>query len=374
MSTASIVLLAAGLAASLAGVWALSGLSERSSLRGSPRVLLSLALGLSGLAGLYRWAPVALRADLSLPIFFGTVSVLGVAVGGAKLDGALAEKNGPRALRRAAGLVLGSYLGMAAVAAVSLELVLRSLVLARFGWSFMLPTVAAALVTFAERGRLAGAAGKSLGARGLVLAGCGLLALAGGRWLVSPALHAEPHQSHTELAASGPAPEPPLAAAIIAAPAAPEPVASQPAPSIAAEPPSPDLPLAASAAESAAAPAPAVTEQPGVALPEGASGQLQIDSITARGMLEADARGGITRRLDRLEACLAEPKQRQSGLVTFKLVVDTSGSVTFNRAIGGDLVDSPLAACLMPIFYKLGFATPAATGATVVVTLRSTPR
>jgi len=93
--------------------------------------------------------------------------------------------------------------------------------------------------------------------------------------------------------------------------------------------------------------------------------------VASRGMLEADARGGVQRRIDRLQACLADPKNQQSGTLSVKFGIDPSGSVTYSRATGGDLLGTPLGACLVPVFYKMGFAAPASTGATIEITLRA---
>jgi len=91
-------------------------------------------------------------------------------------------------------------------------------------------------------------------------------------------------------------------------------------------------------------------------------------------MLEVDARGGVERRIERLQACLAEPNDQQAGALSLRIGIDPSGSVTYSRATGGDLLGTPLAACLLPVFYKMGFAAPASTGATVDITLRVAPR
>src|SRR5687767_6595885 len=107
MSTQSMVLLCAGATASLAGVWSLAGLSERSSLHATPRALGVVGVGLVGVAAVYQRAPAALRGELSLPALFGAVSVLALAAGAAKLDAALVDRDGPRAKRRAAGLIAG---------------------------------------------------------------------------------------------------------------------------------------------------------------------------------------------------------------------------------------------------------------------------
>ena len=52
----------------------------------------------------------------------------------------------------------------------------------------------------------------------------------------------------------------------------------------------------------------------------------------------------------------------------------TSGSVSYSKATGGDLSGTPLGACLLAVFYKMGFAAPASSGATFEITLRIPPR
>jgi hypothetical protein len=91
-------------------------------------------------------------------------------------------------------------------------------------------------------------------------------------------------------------------------------------------------------------------------------------------MLEADARGGVERRKEKLQACLAEPTNQQSGTLSLKIGIDTAGSVSYSKATGGDLVGTPLAACLLPVFYKMGFAAPASNGAYFAITLRTPAR
>jgi len=340
------VLLCAGAACSLAGVWALAGLSERSNMRSSGRVLGAAALGLLALPMLYLMSPVASRAGLPLPLLFGAASVIALAVGAAKLDAALAEKDGPRALRRAAGLIAGSALSMTAIAAVSLELLGTLPVAARFGWACMVPLAAAAVVVFAQRTRLAGGGALALGWRALVLSVAALLLLGIARFTVRP----QPVESP-------PAP----AAPVVGDAVAPPPVEPLPA-----EPAAP--PLSASAA---APPVPSLSAVPPTA---GAFGELLIETVVPKGLLEADARGGVQRRFDRMQACLAEPANQQHGALTLRITLDPGGSVTHVRSIGGDLVDTPLAACLLPVFYQMGFAAPAAGGGHFEITLRAPKR
>jgi hypothetical protein len=135
------------------------------------------------------------------------------------------------------------------------------------------------------------------------------------------------------------------------------------------------MPTPAASASSAAAIAPAASiasaAPSAVALVQ--TGAPQIEALAARGMMEADARGGVTRRLDRLQVCLADPKNQQSGALSLKVGIDASGSVTFTRATGGELAGTPLGTCLLAVFYKMGFAAPASTGATLEITLRIPP-
>jgi hypothetical protein len=357
MSTQSMVLLCAGAAASLAGVWALAGLSESSGLRVTPRALGAAGAGLVGAAAVYQRTPSALRAELLLPALFGAVSVLALAAGAAKLDGALADRDGPRAVRRAAGLIAGTFLGMAAVGAASLELVLTSLSHARFGWAYMLPTVVSALVVFAQRGRLAGAGALALGRRGLVLGLIGLALLVLGRWAVRP----------QPVVVSPDKPSAPVAPVTSVEPTSPE-TAAHDGPEMQV-PAASTAPSASAIASSAPAPSASIA-----AAPTGAPGELQIEAVASRGMLEADARGGVDRRKDKLQACMTDPKNQQSGALTLKVGIDASGSVGYVRPSGGDLVGTPLAACLLPMFYKMGFAAPAANNASFEITLRSPPR
>lgn len=351
MTSPSMLLLCAGAAAGLASVWSLAGLSETSSLRSSPRVLAAAAVGLLGAATVYGLAPSEVRGELLLPGLFALASSLALVGGAAKLESALHERQGSRAARRAGGLVIGTFWGILAVGVTSLELVLRSLLHARFGWAYMLPLVAAALVVFARRVGLAGAGALGLGRRGLGLAAFGLLLLVGARALVRPL--------PTARAAL------PVPSASPSLPSLAESASPAPAPSVV-EPAAAPSPLASSAPSPLASPAPS----PPAA---GSAGKLQVEGVSTRGMLEADVRGGVERRFDRLQACLDDPKHQQSGSLSLKVGVDQAGSVNYSKATGGELVGTPLAVCLLPVFYKMGFAAPGSSGAYFEITLRSPP-
>lgn len=329
-------------------------------MRSTPRVVAATAIGVLGLAALYGRAPTELRGSLSLPALFGAVAVLSVGAGAAKLDAALGDKDGPRAVRRAAGLLGGTFLGMASVAAVSFELLLSSLAQARFAWACMLPAVVSSLIVFAQRGRLAGAGALALGRRGLVLGLLGLALVIGLRFYVARPANAAPRVDVAQVEpAAPPAADAPVPEAIVppAAPVA-EPSASA----------APDASVAASAA-----PSPLASTSAAPA-PSGAPGELQVEAVATRGMLEADARGGVQRRMTKLQACLAEPNNQQSGALSLKIGIDAAGSVSYSKATGGDLVGTPLAACLLPVFYKMGFAAPASSGAYFEITLRTPAR
>ncbi len=359
------LLLCTGAAASLAGVWSLAGLSESSPLRGSPRVLGAVGAGLVGALVVYQRAPQALRAELLLPGLFAVASVLALAAGAAKLEAALADRDGPRAVRRASGLVIGTYWGMVAVGTASLELVLSSLSHARLGWSYMLPLVAAALVVFANRVRLAGAGAILLGRRGLTVVAVGIALLCSARAVVHPtsaSAATEPPQPAPSAELSVTA-EPVLAAAPSDSAAAPS--SAQPD---SAAPPAPS----AAPADSAVAPAPSAAPADSAVAPAlGTPGELVVEKLEAHGLFEADARGGVQRRFDKLQACLALPNNQQRGSLTLKIGIDANGSVTHSRALTGDLVGTPLAACLLPVFYKMGFAAPSADNAYFEITLRT---
>lgn len=336
------LLLCAGAAASLAGVWTLAGLSESSSLRATPRVIASTAIGLLAEAGLLLTAPSGLRGELLLPLLFATAGVVALGVGAAKIEAALAAKDGKRVVRRASGIVAGAFFAMAAVGAASLDLSHSSLSHARAGWGLMFALVGSALVVFAQRTRYAGVGLLALGQRVWVLALIAIALLIGARL--------------TQAAPATPAPAP--AVSTIAeieptlAPAPSAPAVVEPPPAI---------------ADSAAAPTPSGGAP---ALAPTKPGEVAVDAVTVRGMLEADARGGVTRRMDRLNACLADPKNQQTGSLIVKVGIDASGSVADSRPLGGDLVSTPLAACLIPVFYKMGFAAPASGGAGFEITLR----
>lgn len=351
MNAPSVLLLCAGAVASLAGVWTLAGLSESSELRVTPRVALAALLGLAGCGSIYGRAPGELRSELSLTLLFAVASLLALVVGAAKLDAALVDKDGPRVVRRASGIVIGTVLGMAAIGAASLDLSSNSLVHARLGWGFMFAFVASVLAVFAGRARYAGAGLAALGQRALMLGLVAAALLAGARLTVAAPVHAP----------VAPEPAPPSAepaAAIVPTPEA-EPTPSAEAPAASAE-------AAPSAVAAPGADAPAASAE----APAGAAGTIEVGEINTRGLLEADARGGVTRRMDRLQECLKDPKHDQHGTLSLKVGIDASGSPAYIRPTDGDLKGTPLGDCLVRVFYKMGYAAPASNNASYTVTLR----
>jgi hypothetical protein len=346
MSTPSMLLLCAAAASSLAGVWALAGLSETSRLKSAPRVLGAAGVGSCVEGALYLRAPSALRAELSLPLLFGIASVLALTVGAAKVEGALADKDGPRVVRRAAGIVAGTFFGMAAIGAASLDLCANAIVEPRVGWALMFGPVLATLLVFAQRARYAGMGLLTLGRRAYVLV------LVAGALLTGAGLSSSECESRPVAGRQArPAAAPPRAG--VPAPSVLELPSAVGAPSVAAAPSASAAPVAPSASTSAV---PAGAASAAAPAPSGHAGELQIEAVTSRGMLEADARGGVQRRSERLQSCLADPKNQQTGTLTLRIGIDPSGSVAYSRATGGELVGTPLAACLLPVFYKMGFA------------------
>ena len=332
-------------------------------MRSTPRVLAAAAIGLLGEAVVYGRSPAAQRGELALPLLFGLASVLALAVGAAKIEAALADKDGPRVVRRSAGIVVGTFCGMGAVGAASLDLGSSSLAQGRLAWALMFALVASALVVFAERARYAGVGFLALGKRSLVVALVALGLLAGARLIASAQPRvATPWPAAAALPASADA----SASSHMPVGSVDAPVGSAAVPEAAAPPDSAVLaasaPPVVSAAPSAASSAPA--------LAAGEPGAVQVDAVTANGMLEADVRGGVARRTDKLQACLEDPKNQQKGTLSLKIRVDPSGSVLYSRATGGDLSGTPLGACLLAVFYKMGFAATSASSANFEITLR----
>jgi hypothetical protein len=250
--------------------------------------------------------------------------------------------------------VAGTFFGMAAIGAASLDLNSGSLALARVSWALMFALVAATVVVFAERARYAGVGTLSLGKRSLVLVLVAVGLVVGARFTAAAV------------------PARPVVASV--SPALPDVGASAPVPAEPAPAPEANVapaPSASAAVVDSAAPVPSAAPSAAAAAPPaGEPGSVQVDAVTTRGLLEADARGGVTRRTDRLQACLADPKNNQKGTLSLKIGIDPSGSVAFSRATGGELAGTPVGTCLLAVFYKMGFAAPASNNAGFDITLR----
>ena len=358
MSTPSTLLLCAGAASSLAAVWTLAGFSESSASRFSTRILGAAGIGIVVPGLVFARAAAEVRSELALSLLFSLASAAALTLGAAKIEGALEEKDGPRVVRRSGGIVLGSWLGMAAVGAAALDLAHSSLAHARAGWAMMLGPVLAALIVFAERARYAGAGTLALGGR-MPLLGLVALALPAAARLSAASLPHEPAPAAPSMVIASAALPPEPAVDVTATPSAAAPSAAAPSAIASGSDVAASVAAPNAAAPSGAAPSAAIPSAAGSASP----GEVQIEGVVARGMLEADVRGGVERRKDRLQACRADAKNAQSGALTLKIGIDASGSVTFSRATAGDLLGTPLAACWLPAFYKMGFAAPAASSA-----------
>jgi hypothetical protein len=368
MSAPSILLLCAGAGASLGAVWTSAGLSESSAVRVTPRVSVATLLGLGFAALIYVRAPSDLRSELGLPLLFAAASLLSLGVGAAKLEAALAEKQGDRVVRRAAGMVVGAVLGMAAVGAASLDLSSSSLVHARFGWGFMFAPIASALTVFVGRARYAGAGWLALGGRALMLGLVAAALLAGARLTVAapaptPSASTQVPLTPAVMATTAPAASASEVGASVEAVVAPSAgSASAGSASAGSAPAASGMPAAGAIASTSAAPAEA-------SAPDAQPGTVEVGAVTTRGLLEADARGGVEHRKDRLQACASDPKNAQHGSLSFKVGVDASGSVAYAKPLEGDLKGTPLGDCWLRIFYKMGFAAPASNNASFNVTL-----
>jgi hypothetical protein len=236
----------------------------------------------------------------------------------------------------------------------------------------MFAVVVSVLIVFVQRSRYAGVGLLALGRQAFILALVGAALLAGARLTIAaqlPTPTASPAPS-SDLADFGADVTPPSDVAPEAAggeSAAQGAEAPVPAASASAAAPVPAIASAVAAVGSGGAPLPSASG----GVPSGAVPALEIANVTARGLLEADARGGVTRRMDRLQACLTNPKNRQSGELTLKVNIDGSGSVANSKPTGGDLLGKPLGDCLVLQFYKMGFAAPASDNAGFDITLRA---
>jgi hypothetical protein len=361
---------------SLVGARASSGEAQVVSFR----VAATLFVGVLGWAAGVRIGKI----QALLPAALAIVAITSLVVGASRLE-AYVRARAERASQIAAGLVVsGTWLSVAAVAAASFTLSaieLRAQVAheqaldwfvaaskTRLGWLHVFPLVAASFVVFFGRFTLAGFGIKRLGAPWFSVALAGAVFVAGTRHGLAVALRmdASPIAEHPSppapaskpraLATSGPAPAPPTSAVTAAGVA----VA--------------DVAVALADATDASIASDAAVAPEAASAPEGASGSenVSIESLTATGILEKDARGGLLRRMDLLEECVTKSNLTGPGTLSARLSIDENGSVPTLRITGGDLVGTPFAVCAMRAFYRTGFASGNAAAA-IELTLRVTP-
>jgi hypothetical protein len=103
------------------------------------------------------------------------------------------------------------------------------------------------------------------------------------------------------------------------------------------------------------------------------AGELRLEFADTRNIFEADARGGMERRIAKLEACAAE-RSNLHGALTLRVGIDDTGSVKYAAPIGGNLAATPLADCLLGHVYRMGFASPRTPSASFTVTIHVASR
>jgi len=339
-------------------VWLLGpgGLQAR---RFSSRVGLALFVGLLGLA-----PTLAFRQASAIGPALLAVSSLGaLALGASQLEAAVALRDNLRAARIASNLLTGVWLGLCAIAAASLALSASTLALAvqgkapageawvaamsaaRLSWLHTFPLVGAALVVFAGRLQLAGlGAATSLGSA-LPVALIAAVGIVGGRHGLRNDAQIMAEAAAVPLPSRMARPQLAPAPSVVSSAERPEPV-----------PP----PASAAPAPSAAVP-PAATGRP-----------IAIEALTATGILEADARTGIERRMKLLDECAAKTPLTQPGTLRSRVFIDPNGSVLAVKPLGGEHADTPFAQCAMLSYYRMGFASKG-TSASFEVTLRAAP-
>jgi hypothetical protein len=345
------------------------------------RVAAALFVGVLGWAAGVRIGKV----QALLPAALAIVAITSLVIGASRLEGYVRAR-AERASQIAAGLMVsGVWLAVAAVAVASFTLSaieVRSQLAqeraidwlfaagrTRLGWLHAFPLVAASLVVFLGRFGLAGLGIKRLGGPWFsVVLGCAVF-VAGTRAGLPVALGVDARaQSQNQAVShvversepSAPAVQPPV------------PSPSGPAPATSATVTAADVGVADVTAEDGGTLDGSVA--PEASAPEGAtgSGMVIIESLTATGIMEKDARGGLLRRMDLLDECVAKSGLTAPGTLSARLSIDANGSVPTLRITGGDLVGTPFAVCAMRAFYRTGFASGNAS-ASIELTLRATP-
>jgi hypothetical protein len=359
---------------SLVGARASSGEAQVVSFR----VAATLFVGVLGWAAGVRIGKI----QALLPAALAIVAITALVIGASRLE-AHVRSRAERASQTAAGLLVsGTWLAVAAVAAASFTLSaieLRAQLAheqtldwflaaskTRLGWLHVFPLVAASFVVFLGRFTLAGFGIKRLGAPWFSVALACAVFVAGTRHGLSVALRPDATPTAERRSPPAPAAKPRAPAASVAAPA---PTSAVTAADVA------DVAVAhADATDDASVASDGAVAPDAASAPEGVSGSenVSIESLTATGILEKDARGGLLRRIDLLDECVTKSGLTAPGTLSARLSIDENGSVPTLRITGGDLVGTPFAVCAMRAFYRTGFAS-GNEAASIELTLRATP-
>lgn len=370
------------LTVTIAGAWCLAcvlgaaacvsmlGPSGFGSLRVSGRVL-----GVLFVSGFGLVPTIAVRqAEAAGPASIAVLALGALAVGTARLDAALRGKDLARASRIAGELSSGTWLALTALAAAALAAAAAKLhadgaklaslgwpaarSIARLAWLYTFPLVGAFYVVFAGRIALVGLGVRSRSAAWFPAAAVTLAAVAGARFGL---FRSTPSVARPVVPAAEPkaAPTPAHGTVVPEPPAVPrgEPSTSASAPS--------------ASASGGPAPVPSSSLPPAASVPSPGPGRVSIQSLSTRGMLETDARAGLTRRFALLEACLEGRVSAIPETLSVRIFVDRTGSVSNVRPEGGELVDTPFGQCAIRNFYRMGFASggdPASFELTLLVT------
>jgi hypothetical protein len=337
----------------LAALGSLQQLGPAAPFRFTGRVVAVTALGALGIVLLL---PLGLGRDPGTK-FAGAIGVgcIGsLILAAARFEATFATRRFPEVRLRTSGLLLGTWLGLAALAAASLGAALLSLRAggsdaaqalpwldarqsAHVSWATALPITAALCAVFVGRSALTGLNAQRARELGWVVVALALPSL-----LAFGSL-----RRVRELAPVAAAPLP-VALARATHGSASEPRLPEPSPAAVPElPKSPEPP--ASAAE------PSVPNSPE---PE-ANGEVGVEVSGAEGVYDEDARRSILRRIDRARDCIRRNPSAH-GILSARVVVDGDGSVTNVVPLSGDLLGSDFSKCAMLWLYRVGFAPPRA--------------
>jgi hypothetical protein len=331
-------------------------LGDPGGYRFTGRVVAVTAFGALGLVALL---PLGLGRDpgTTFAAGIGAASIGSLILGAAKFEAVLAEQEFPEVRARATSVLLGTALGMVALAAASLGAAvlaqragmnaapsstawLSARDAARASWSSSLPIAAAVLSLFVGRGRGTGLVVQQGRDFGWMIVAVALPATLFASLLLRSEGRAGPPRA---LAATTSAVKP------MASPKTPPPLAppldssaGEPPPAASAESP----PDATAPAEPAPAAAPALNDD--------ASG-ISVEVSSADGVYEDVARRSILRRIERVHECTRRDPGAH-GVLSARMVVDADGSVTNVVPLSGDLIGGDFAKCVMLWLYRVGFA------------------